>query len=69
MQFPEEMKCVNGFKVVGLTSVCVMLKRFAYPCRYLDIMPTIPHKNIETNENFYRKVAFLMYTEMVNFRR
>ena len=29
---------------------------------------TIPHKNIETNNKFYRKVAFLMYTEMVNFR-
>ena len=29
--------------------------------------PTIPHKNIETNDKFYRKVAFLMYTEMVNF--
>ena len=29
---------------------------------------TIPHKNIETNDKFYRKVAFLMYTEMVNFR-
>ena len=23
---------------------------------------------IETNDKFYRKVAFLMYTEMVNFR-
>ena len=23
--------------------------------------PTIPHKNIETNNKFYRKVAFLMY--------
>ena len=32
------------------------------------IKATIPHKNIETNEKFYRKVAFLMYTEMVNFR-
>ena len=30
--------------------------------------PTIPHKNFETNNKFYRKVAFLMYTEMVNFR-
>ena len=29
---------------------------------------TIPHKNNETNDTFYRKVAFLMYTEMVNFR-
>ena len=25
-----------------------------------------PHLNIETNDKFYRKVAF-MYTEMVNF--
>ena len=29
---------------------------------------TIPYKNIETNDKFYRKVAFLMYTKMVNFR-
>ena len=32
-----------------------------------DSETTIPHKNIETNDKFYRKVAFLMYTEMVNF--
>ena len=31
-------------------------------------LATIPHKNIETNDKFYRKVAFLMYTEMVKFR-
>ena len=29
---------------------------------------TIRQKNIETNDKFYRKVAFLMYTEMINFR-
>ena len=32
------------------------------------IIPKITHKNNETNKKFYRKVAFLMYTEMVNFR-
>ena len=26
------------------------------------------HKNNGTNDKFYRKVAFLMYTEMFNFR-
>ena len=26
-------------------------------------------KNNEKNDKFYRKVAFPMYTEMVNFRR
>ena len=29
---------------------------------------TIVDKNNETNDKFYRKVAFLMYTEMVNFK-
>ena len=29
---------------------------------------TIIHKSNETNDKFYRKVEFLMYTEMVNFR-
>ena len=28
---------------------------------------TTTHKNNETNSKFYRKVTFLMYTEMVNF--
>ena len=30
--------------------------------------PTIMCKNNEKNDKFYWKVAFLMYTEMVNFR-
>ena len=32
------------------------------------ILSAIPQKNIGTNDKFYRKAAFLMYTEMVNFR-
>ena len=35
---------------------------------HLLFASTIPHKNIETNDKFYRKVAFLIYTEMVKFR-
>ena len=30
-------------------------------------MATTIHKNNETNDKFYGKVAFIMYTEMVNF--
>ena len=33
-----------------------------------NYLPTSIHKNNETNDKFYRKVAFLMYTEKVNFR-
>ena len=36
---PDEIKCYNGFKVCGLKALCILLKHFAYPCRYLDIMP------------------------------
>ena len=31
-------------------------------------LATIVDKNKATNDKFYRKVAFFMYTEMVNFR-
>ena len=35
---------------------------------HFTAVSTIIHKNNETNEKFYWKVTFLMYTEMVNFR-
>ena len=34
----------------------------------MKIFQTIIHKNNETNDQFYRKVAFLTYTESVKFR-
>jgi len=53
MEIPEEFRCVNGFKVSGLTSFCILLKRFAYPCRYMDIMPrfamSVPQLSIISN--------------------
>jgi len=39
IDFPQEIECCNGFKVQGILGLCVLLKRFAYPCRYLDVMP------------------------------
>ena len=33
-----------------------------------DRQSTTMDKNNEKNDKFYRKVAFLMYTEMVSFR-
>ena len=54
MRFPEEIVCSNGFKVPGLYALCVLLKRFAYPCRYLDIMPrfglSIPQLSMISNK-------------------
>ena len=38
LQIPEEMTCYNGLKVDGIEALCVLLRRFSYPCRYCDMM-------------------------------
>ena len=38
LQLPHEIICYNRFHVDGFEALCIMLKRFAYPCRYLDVM-------------------------------
>ena len=48
---------------VRFGAVCFEAAKKSY-----DLSTTIIHKNNESNNKFYRKVAFLMYTEMVNFR-
>ena len=39
LHIPEEVTTYNRVKVDGLEALCIFLKRFAYPCRYSDIMP------------------------------
>ncbi|CAH3175920.1 unnamed protein product, partial [Porites lobata] len=38
--FPETFTCYNGLTVDGTQALCIFLKRFAYPCRYLDMIPS-----------------------------
>ena len=38
LDIPESIICCNGTKVDGIESLCIFLKRFAYPCRYLDMI-------------------------------
>ena len=35
---PEEIICYNGSKLNGVTALCALLKRFSYPCRYMDMV-------------------------------
>ena len=35
---PEEIICYNGSKLNGVTAFCALLKRFSYPCRYMDMV-------------------------------
>ena len=38
LQIPPVFTCYNGLKVTGLEFLCTFLKRFAYPCRYSDMI-------------------------------
>ena len=39
MRLPDILTCYNGVKVDRIEGMCIFLKRFAYPCRYLDMIP------------------------------
>eukprot|EP00112_Aurelia_sp_Birch-Aquarium-sp1_P018234 Seg4324.1 transcript_id=Seg4324.1/GoldUCD/mRNA.D3Y31 product="hypothetical protein" protein_id=Seg4324.1/GoldUCD/D3Y31 len=38
MYLPDTFTCYNGLKFEAVEGICVFLKRFAYPCRYLDLI-------------------------------
>ena len=38
LQLPDVFKCNNGVVCDSVEAFCIFLKRFAYPCRYQDIM-------------------------------
>ena len=39
LQVPDRITCYNGTVISGIEALCICLKRYAYPCRYLDIIP------------------------------
>ena len=38
MRIPEKFTCDNGTTATGMEGLCILLKRFAYPCRYSDMI-------------------------------
>ena len=58
MHVPDEIRCYNRVVVDGIEALCIFLKRFAYPCRYSDMLP-----------RFARPVPQLCMTsnQMMNF--
>lgn len=36
---PEFFTCYQGTKCTGFEGLCIALRRFAYPCRYSDLIP------------------------------
>ena len=39
LQIPDPITCYNENVVSGIEGLCICLKRYAYPCRYLDMIP------------------------------
>ena len=54
MQLPLEVTCNNGAQVDSIEALCIFLMRFAYPCRFADLVPTfgrpVPQLCMITNE-------------------
>ena len=38
LQIPATIKCQNGVVADTIEGLCMLLKRFAYPCRYVDLI-------------------------------
>ena len=62
LRIPPISKCVNGMICDRTEGLCIVLKRFAYPCRFSDMIPifgrSVSEPSIITNE-----VIDWMYTE------
>ena len=39
LNLPDRVVCYNGINVDRTEALCIFLKRFAYPCRYVDLIP------------------------------
>ena len=67
LDIPDEILCYNNVKVKSIEALCVLLKRFAYPCRYTDMIPIfgrpVPQLSIITNyvtDYLYQRWAHLL---------
>ena len=67
LNIPEEIVCYNGLKVDGIEALSMFLKRFAYPCRYMNMIPRfgrpVPQLSIICNKTMdiiYNKWSHLL---------
>ena len=39
LNLPDWITCYNGVNIDTTEALCIFLKRFAYPCRYVELIP------------------------------
>ncbi|KAK3714768.1 hypothetical protein QZH41_007490 [Actinostola sp. cb2023] len=67
LDLPSKVRCPNRFFVNDVEALCILLKRFAYPCRYVDLsrrfgrlVPQISMVVNETMEIIYDQYNHLL---------
>ena len=63
LRVPPIFKCANGTISDGTEGLCVVLKRFAYPCRYSDMIPIFGRSVSELSIISKHNVIDWIYTE------
>jgi hypothetical protein len=68
LKLPEVYRCYNGVVVDSVEALCICLKRFAYPCRFADLIPRfgrpVPQLCMITNtivEDLYERYSHLLH--------
>ena len=69
LDIPEIMKCPNGVLVYGTEALSALLKRFAYPCRFGDMVARfggpVPQLSMITNQNQNMDYVFDEYSHLL----
>jgi hypothetical protein len=58
---PEIVKCSQGTICGREEALCILLKRFAYPCRYSDLIPTFGRPVPELAMINYKMISLIFY--------
>lgn len=68
LRLPEVYRCYNGLVVDSVEALCICLKRFAYPCRYADLVSRfgrpVPQLRMITNtvvDDLYERYSRLFH--------
>ncbi|EDO33658.1 predicted protein [Nematostella vectensis] len=65
LNFPDQITCPNHLTVDGMEALCMTLRRFAYPCRYEDLVPRFARAVPQISMVVHEAVSYI-YT---NYRR
>ena len=68
LKIPDGFTCVNGNVASGMEALCMLLKRFSYPCRLSDMVPrfgrSIPELSLILSEvcnHIYETHGYLLH--------